>query len=137
MIRDFKPEDYFAIKDPIDRFPEEVTRENIESAMKSGVCVTAVDNDEVIGCGGAIVTGENEAELWVRLSQKVQAIKFKAVEVICSGMRVITESLEGFSFKCKVAENFEVGERLVSWLGFKKTSNVEMINNTKYFIYRL
>jgi hypothetical protein len=138
VIREFLPEDYFAIKDPIDCFPEEVTEENIKEAMQRGVCVTGIDDDgTVLGCGGAIITGENEAELWVRLSRKSENIKFKVIDIVCAGMRVITESLKGFTFTCKVAEGFKVGERFATWLKFQKTDESVTINNVRYLIYRL
>jgi RimJ/RimL family protein N-acetyltransferase len=114
VIKLFEEKDWYNIKDPVDSFAYEPDMKLIK---ERGLTVTLTKDNVVQGCGGAVLYDENNAELWLRLSKKVN--KFIALDAVCECFKYIISSLGNMNIYCRVKSGFKKGKRLVKHLGFK------------------
>ncbi len=118
MIRPFKAQDMMDIvesgvkENNLKLYGNDNLQELAEETEKDGLSITAIIDDDVVGCGGVRVLWEGVGEVWMMLSPKVNSYPVKAWEVIKEGFEKI------------IAENDFV--RLQGWcrVGFVKAHTV-------------
>jgi hypothetical protein len=127
-FRSFKPDD-LNVEDPIDvTMPDNLSHLNI-------VAVTAEDDDGVLGCGGLLFWKEG-AEFWLKMAGRTRKNPRLALDCIMGGFEILMGTVECDVF-CRCDVTNAKANRLVQWLGFRSTEEIEEYNGRKYLTYRL
>lgn len=85
--------------------------------MDSGPCLTLVDGDTILACGGLVLVDEGIAEIWVRMSQKCGPHAVRELKV--QMYRWIEEyKLERLQATSPI--DWEANVRFLKWLGMRE-----------------
>ena len=130
-LRPYQHGDYESITDCVEPIAYEGNFDVIEGC---GAYVTAVDGNVVLGCGGVVITDDDEGEVWVRLSKRVCHKPLQLLRILKGGFEGI-KACEIKTLRAKVQDGFEQGTRLAKKFGFSPTGEEITINGILYRIY--
>ncbi len=133
-IRMYKDGDYEAIEDCIEPFGKVGYFEDIKDR---GVYLTVEDNNKVIGCGGVVMTTDDEGVVWLTLSYDIAEKKLTLIRLLKEGLKIILESFNLKRITAKIQEGYEKGERMARWFGFRPTDEVVKAFTLNYRTYEL
>jgi len=132
-IREFKIEDWDNIKDVVEPFtlcdvPKEI--------IQMGWGITAIEDDEILGCGGVLLTEEDEGSIWVKLSRKATKKPVRTMLIIRDCLKIIKESFELDSMVSYVLQRFKKGQRMAEYFGFYPTGQTIKYRGKKYNVVK-
>lgn len=134
-VRPFRASDLGAFE-PIEPLPMEERRDPKLAKMieQSGLAVTGIRNDEIIGCGGAHPVSKEQGELWLRLSPDCFNHPIDTVRWIRDGLEIIEQTFPFKQLNAVIQCGFKSSIRLVEWLGFKQTQILKR-EGKEYLVY--
>lgn len=132
-IREFEIEDWDNIKNVVEPFtlcdvPKEI--------INMGWGITAIEDGEILGCGGVLLTGENEGSIWVMLSKEAAKKPVRAMLVIRDCLRIIRKSFELDTMVSYVLQKFKKGKRMAEYFGFYPTGQTIKYRGRKYNVVK-
>jgi len=133
MIRLYQDGDYEAITDCVEPF---VASGDFSLIKDMGIYLTATEDDVPLGCGGIVMTGAAEGEVWLRLSWQICESPVTLMRILRAGFEIVKESFGISRLTARVQNGFGAGERMVKRFGFQDTNETMTIFDTKYRIYQ-
>lgn len=132
IIRPFKRDDWYVDK------PLEIVEMNVdvETLEKRSIAVSVHDDRGCAGCGGIILWEDDEAEAWLRLSERIVERPIALLRAIKESHYIIKKVHKGSIF-CWVDDSWPEAQRLVAWFGGKRTDTTKEFNNKIYRLWDL
>ena len=132
LFEEFKTEDWFKIKDAVEPF---AFVKSVKTLLE-GISTTAIENGEVMACGGIVLESETEGVIWCKVSKKCLKNSFSwartmkeifglMIDTIGDNVKISTYILKGF---CR-------GDKLARLIGLKKTNKTKIHNGNTYYKY--
>ncbi len=122
-IRPFKKSDLDAfepIEEGISRFNPELA----QSIEDSGLSVTGVRDDKVVGCGGVHPINEEQGEIWLRLSDDCRKHKLDTIRWLRDGFKIIEETFGFKQINATIRCGFAQSIKLAKFVGLVQTQTV-------------
>ncbi len=138
-IRPFKADDFSAFE-PLERiYGEEYDDPKIAKMIEeSGLSVTGVAGDVIVGCGGVHPIDENQGELWLRVNKNYA--KLHPIELykwLKAGIRIIEETYPFRQLNAVVKCGYEKGKKFIESFGYKQTQVIKYKNEEHYVYSKL
>ena len=130
-LRKYQDGDYEAIQDSVEPM---TVQGDINLVKDLGVHLTATEGGSVVAVGGIIMTGDDEGEVWLKLS-KNNLNKRILARILKEGYIILRDSFGLSRLTAKVQEGFCSGIRLATAFGFKPTDETIDISEYHYRIY--
>jgi len=132
-LKEYEPEDWSAITDAVEPFsPLTPTKEFLEMT-KNSVAVTAIENGNVMACGGITYTSDETGIVWVKVSRKCQGYRW--ARSIRETFRIMMDSIGDLRISTYVIRDFCKGDKLARLIGLQKTDEYEEYNGNIYYKY--
>lgn len=135
-IRPFEAADLKAFV-PIEPIAEVdgITPELAAAVEKSGLSVTGVRDDKIVGCGGVHPTNyDGQGELWLRLSKDCLEHRLDILRWLRDGLRIIEEIYPFKQLNATIRDDFAPSIRLVKFFGFSQTQSIKH-NGRRWLIF--
>lgn len=119
FVRAFRASDLYEFEpvEPIevDELKEPETAKAIED---SNLAVTGIRNGRVYACGGVHPLGDEQGEIWLRLSKDAIEHPIDTYRWIKSGLKIIEETFGLRQLNAVIKCSYEKSRRLAEHLGF-------------------
>ena len=133
MLREYKSEDYFAIKDVVEPLAPMI--KGFLDATKQGVAATAVENGSVMAVGGIFYISDTEGVTWLKMSSKCLTRPLVWGRKIRDTFRLMAESVGDIKVSTYILKGFCKGEKVARLIGLSKTDKSEEYNGKIYNLY--
>ena len=136
LFKEFKIEDWLAIEDAVEPFaPDQSSFHDFCNAIKSGISTTAVENGEIMACGGIILESETKGTIWCRVSKKCSQKSFGWARTMKEAFGLMMDTLGDMEISTYILKGFCKGDKLARLIGLKKTDETEIHNGNTYYKY--
>lgn len=131
-IRPFKVSDFDAFV-PIEPLTGKSDPEFVQAIEDSGLAVTGIRDGKVFGCAGVhpIEDIPEQGEIWLRLSKTCRQYPLDTMRWLRDGLKIIEETYPFKQLNATVKCCFEKSIRMIEYLGFERTQEVD----GEWFIY--
>lgn len=135
-MRAFKKEDFEAFEPIEPMVSAEIKDHELAQAIEdSGLAVTGIRDGKVVGCGGVHpIENSEQGEMWLRLSSTCLKHKLDTLRWMRDGLEMIEDTYGFEQLNASVKCCFEQSVKMVEYLGFKRTQEVEQ-EGMKWAIY--
>lgn len=130
ILKEYKTEDWSKIDDAVEPFM--FHNDEFDQMAKRGVAVTAVENGNVMVCGGVALVNEDKGIVWVKVSRKCLSQPIKYARGIKEVFKYMTDSLGSMTIVTYILENFCKGERVAKLIGMKKVDKTYKFRGQVY-----
>lgn len=120
-LKEYEDADWTKIDDAIEPFMPFRTLKEFNDIVRRGISVTAIEDGNVMACGGIAYVNENEGIIWVKVSKKCIKKSYRWARSMLETFRLMKESLGGMTITTYILEEFCRGERMAKFIGMKKT----------------
>lgn len=134
-LKEYETEDWIKIDDAIEPFMPFKSLDEFNVIVKRGIAVTAIENGNVMACGGIAYKTDDEGLVWVKVSKKCFSKPVKYAKGIMDVFKVMIESLGHMTVTAYIVDNFCKGERLAKMIGMKRIGIPIEFNGNKYNLY--
>lgn len=131
LFREFKTDDWLAITDAVEPF----SVEHPLDILKRGVSVTAVEDGEIMACGGIVIENETEGTVWCKIDKKCLDKSYEWARTIREIFQLMMKSVGDLKISTYIISGFCRGEKLARFIGLKPTGNIEEHNGSIYYKY--
>ena len=131
LFKEFKIEDWLAIEDAVEPFAPEVPLD----ALLSGISTTAIEDGEIMACGGIILESETKGTIWCRVSKKCSQKSFGWARTMKEAFGLMMDTLGNMEISTYILKGFCKGDKLARLIGLKKTDETEIHNGNTYYKY--
>lgn len=132
MLKKYKTEDWTKIDDAVEPFMFREPLDDFNEAIQRGIAVTAIEDDEIMACGGVAYVNKEEGVVWVKVSKKCFKQSFRWARTIREVFSLISESLGRMTITTYILEEFCKGERLAKMIGMEKVDGNYEFDNRIY-----
>jgi len=134
-FREYKTADWIKIKDAVEPFMLCESTEEFNRIARRGIAVTAVEDDEIMACGGVAYMNENEGLAWVKVSKKCLKHPYRWARTIRETFRLMTKAIGSMTVTTYILKEFCKGEKLARFIGMEKTDDTCEFKNKTYNKY--
>lgn len=131
LFEEFKTEDWLKIEDAVEPF---AYIESLEILFK-GVSVTAVEDGEVMACGGIVLESETEGTIWCKVSKKCLGNSFSWARIMKEAFALMMDTIGDVKISTYILKGFCRGDKLARLIGLKKTDETKIYNGNTYYKY--
>lgn len=137
-LREYKKGDLEAIGEAVEPF---YRSDKLGKYDNQGLFMTMELNGTPVATGGLILSDEDTAEAWIKVSKKMLVennvlSKIRLLKSFSEALDVIDECLEFPMVYTAVLDGFERGEKFAEFLGFVDTDQTADIDGRKYNYYQ-
>ena len=132
-LKEYEVEDWSKIDDAVEPFM--VMNDDFNRIVKRGLAVTAIEDGNVMACGGIAYINETEGVVWVKVSKKCLNQSYRWVRSILETFRVMMDIIGSMTITTHILENFCKGERLARLIGMKRDGKTYEFNGNTYNKY--
>lgn len=132
-LKEYKTEDWLKIDDAVEPFM--FHSDEFNQIVKRGIAVTAIEDGNVMVCGGIAYINEDEGIVWVKVSKKCLSQPIRYARGIREAFRLMMESLGSMTITTYILEEFCKGERLAGLIGMKKVGDTYEFRGQMYNKY--
>ena len=129
-LKEYKTEDWSKINDAVEPFM--FHNNEFNQMAKRGVAVTAIEDGNVMVCGGVALVSEDEGIVWVKVSRKCLNKPIKYARGIKEVFKYMMDSLGSMTIVTYILENFCKGERVAKLIGMKKVDKTYKFRGQVY-----
>ncbi len=94
-------------------------REVAEAREANNQCLTAIVNDEIVGCGGIDLLWPGVGEVWLMLSCEIDKYPLQALQIIKDGLAKLIDDNNLWRAEAWGRVGFPQAHKLFKYLGFK------------------
>lgn len=134
-LREYEVEDWGKIGDAVEPFMFHEPLNDFNKVVQRGIAVTAVEDGNIMACGGVAYISHQEGIVWVKVSKKCLRQSFRWARTIRETFRIMIESLGSMTIITYILTDFCKGEKLARLIGMKKTDKTYKFNNNIYNKY--
>lgn len=134
IFRDFETEDWLMIKDAVEPFMPMAPSGFLEQTDR-GISITAVEDGEVMACGGITFMNDKEGIVWVKVSKKCQERPFEWARTIRETFKLMMDSVD-VEVSTFILSGFCQGEKLARLIGLKPTDEKYTYNGNTYYRFK-
>ncbi len=128
----FKAIDWF-MDDPLELID---TPDNVGELLENrAVGISVYTEEGCIGCGGVILWDEYNSEAWIRISRKGLKHMKSGIKAIKDGFNIIAQNQQDTKIFCWVNIDWPKAQRMASWLGFTKRSELRVLHGITYLLW--
>ena len=131
LFKEFKTEDWVKITDAVEPF---ASVESVEILLK-GISTTAVEDGEVMACGGIVLESETEGTIWCKVSKKCLGNSFSWARTMKEAFALMMDTLGDVKISTYILKGFCRGDKLARLIGLKKTNETKIHNGNTYYKY--
>ena len=131
LFEEFKTEDWFKIKDAVEPFAPDVPVE----LLLRGISTTAVEDGEIMACGGIVLESETKGTIWCKVSKKCLENSFSWARTMKEAFGLMMDTLGDVEISTYILKGFCRGDKLARLIGLKKTDETETLNGNTYYKY--
>lgn len=136
LLKEFKTEDWLKIEDAVEPFASAISSfDDFCKAIKKGIAATAVEDGEVMACGGIVLESETEGTIWCKVSKKCLKKSFSWARIMKEGFILMTDTLGDVKISTYILKGFCRGDKLARLIGLKKTDETKIYNGNTYYKY--
>lgn len=134
-LREYEAEDWTKIDDAVEPFMLVEPLEDFNKVAQRGLAVTAVEDGNVMACGGVAYINHEEGIVWVKVSEKCLEQSYGWARTIRETFRIMMKSLGSMTIITYILTDFCKGEKLARLIGMKKTDKTYEYNGNIYNKY--
>ena len=131
LFKEFKTEDWWKIEDAVEPFAPDVPVE----LLLRGISTTAVEDGEIMACGGIVLESETEGTIWCKVSKKCLGKSFSWARTMKEAFGLMMDTLGDIEISTYILKGFCRGDKLARLIGLKKTNETETLNGNTYYKY--
>ncbi|KKL98471.1 hypothetical protein LCGC14_1824090 [marine sediment metagenome] len=131
LFKEFKIEDWSEIEDAVEPFAPEVPLD----ALSRGISTTAVEDGEIMACGGIVLESETKGTIWCKVSKKCLRKSFRWARTMKEAFGLMMDTLGDVEISTYILKGFCKGDKLARLIGLKKTDETETLNGNTYYKY--
>ena len=131
LFKEFKTEDWSKITDAVEPF---AYVETVETLLK-GISTTAVEDGEVMACGGIVLESKTEGTIWCKVSKKCLENSFSWARTMKEAFVLMMDTLGDVEISTYILKGFCRGDKLARLIGLKKTDETKIHNGNTYYNY--
>ena len=135
-LRDFDIKDWLNIADAVEPFMPMIPPDQFLESVKRGIAVTAVENGNIMACGGITFIDENEGIVWVKVSEKCLGKSFRWARTMKETFKIMMDSVN-IDVSTFILSGFCKGEGLARLIGLKPTDEKYTYNNNIYHRFKV
>lgn len=134
-LKEYEAEDWTKIDDAVEPFMIVEPLEDFNKVAQRGLAITAVEDGNVMACGGVAYINSKEGMVWVKVSKRCLEQSFRWARTIRETFGIMIESLGSMKIVTYVLTDFCKGEKLARLIGMKKTDKTYEHNGNMYNKY--
>lgn len=119
-LKEYEPKDWSKISDAVEPFMFHEPLKEFNEIVKRGLAVTAIEDGNVMVCGGIAYINDNEGIVWVKVSKKCIEQSFRWARGIRETFRLMMDSMGSMKIATYILEDFCKGEKMARMIGMKK-----------------
>lgn len=132
-LKEFEIKDWSEIKDAVEPFvPLEPTKDFLEISDRS-IAVTAIENNNVMACGGITYLNNKEGITWMKISKKCKGYYW--ARTIREAFSLMREAVGNLVISTYILRDFCKGDKLAKLIGLKRTIETKQHNGNTYYKY--
>ena len=131
LFKEFKIEDWFKITDAVEPF---AYVETVETLLE-GISTTAVEDGEIMACGGIVLESETEGTIWCKVSKKCLGNSFSWARTMKEAFGLMMDTIGDVEISTYILKGFCRGDKLARLIGLKKTDETQIHNGNTYYKY--
>ncbi len=131
LFKPFEIDDWWKINDAVEPFSIDQPLE----VLTRGISMTAVEDGEVMACGGIVLEGETEGIIWCKVSKKCSGKSFSWARTMKEAFALMMDTVGDLKIKTYILEGFCKGDKLARLIGLKKSDEAEIHNGNTYYKY--
>ena len=136
LFKEFEPKDWLVIGDAVEPFaPNRSSFQDFCKVVKSGISVTAIEDGNVMACGGIIIESETEGTVWCKVSGKCSRSSFSWARTMKEAFGLMMDTLGELKISTYILDGFCKGDKLARLIGLKKSTETETLNGNTYYKY--
>ncbi len=136
LLKEFKTEDWAKITDAVEPFASNMSSsDDFCKAIKNGITTTAVEDGEVMACGGIVLESETEGTIWCKVSEKCLGNSFSWARTMKEAFALMMDTLGDVKISTYILKGFCRGDKLARLIGLKKTNETRIHNENTYYKY--
>ena len=134
-LKEYETKDWSKINDAVEPFMFHEPLKEFNQIVKRGVAVTAIEDGNVMACGGVAYVSEDEGIVWVKISRKCLSHPVKYARGIKEVFKIMMDALGSMTITTYILDEFCKGEKLARLIGMKKVGDTYKFNNKMYNKY--
>ena len=134
-LKEYEPKDWAKIDDPVEPFMPFKSLDEFNVIVKRGVAVTAIEDGNVMACGGVAYKTDDEGLVWLKVSKKCLSQPIRYARGIKEVFKIMMDSLGPMKVTTYIVDKFCKGERLAKLIGMKRIGIPIEFNGKKYNLY--
>jgi len=134
-LRKYETKDWLRIDDAVEPFMFMESFDEFNKAVQQGIAVTAIEDGNVMSCGGIAYINEQEGIVWVKVSKKCLRQPFRWARTILESFRIMMDSIGDLHISTYILSGFDRGDKLARMIGLYKTGETEMHKCNTYYRY--
>lgn len=135
-LREYDEKDWLKIDDAVEPFMIKESLNDFNKITQKGIAVTAIENDNVMACGGIAYMSDTEGIVWIKVSRKCLKHPFRWSRTIRETFEMMADSIDGLKISTYILDNFFKGKVLAKLIGMKRTNEAEKYNGNIYYKYK-
>jgi len=134
-LKEYETEDWSRINDAVEPFMFHEPLKEFNDIVQRGVAVTAIEDGNVMICGGIAYVSDDEGIVWVKVSKKCLSQPIRYARGIKEVFKYMMDSLDSMTITTYILEEFCKGERLARLIGMKRVGVPYEFNGKMYNKY--
>ncbi len=134
-LKKYETEDWSKINDAVEPFMPLLKSSEFNKAARRGIAVTAIEDGNVMACGGITYVNNKEGIVWVKVSRKCLKQSFRWARTIRETFDIMMASVGDLQISTYIIDNFCKGEKLARLIGLEKIDETEQYNGNTYNKY--
>lgn len=134
-VRLYEDGDRLKVKDPVEPFSN--LGGILDKEAKRGVAATALEDGEIMACGGVLLLNENEGLVWIKMDKKCSERPFVWARLIKEVFGIMCDCLGKVKISAYILDNFCKGEKLAKLINLKFSNRTVEHKNNIYKVYSM
>lgn len=134
-LKEYEAEDWIKIDDAVEPFMFHEPLDEFNKIAKRGIAVTAIENSNIMVCGGIAYVSNDEGIVWLKVSRKCLNQPIRYARGIKEVFKIMIDSLGSMTITTYILEKFCKGEEMAKLIGMKKIGETYEFNNKMYNKY--
>ncbi len=134
-LKEYEADDWIKIDDAVEPFMFHEPLEEFNQIVQRGLAVTAIEDGNVMACGGIAYVSEDEGIIWVKVSKKCLKQSYRWARSIRETFKLMMDSLGSMKITTYILDEFCKGERMARMIGMKKVGDTYEFKGKMYNKY--
>lgn len=131
-MKEYDPKDWLEIIDAVEPFLFLESLDEFNKVAQRGIAVTAVEDGEVMACGGVAYINNDEGIVWVKISKRCLRHSFRWARTIKETFGLMMDAMKPVKIITYIQSDFCKGEKLARLIGMKKLDETFVYNDLTY-----